>query len=111
MTIPIRHPLDLSYIVPLSRQHRGQMTATPSHEFICNQYPEGVGIGRQRPDISAAVLPAFALCLSRGQGKIIIEGAPHPCYLDKPDTWHAELTYFLKFQQADTLQLLLILNG
>ena len=27
--------------------------------------------------------------------KIIIEGAPHPCYLDNPDTWHTELMNFL----------------
>lgn len=30
-----------------------------------------------------------------GSKKIIIEGAPHPCYLDNPDTWHAELIDFL----------------
>ena len=27
--------------------------------------------------------------------KIIIEGAPHPCYLDNPDKWHTELIDFL----------------
>lgn len=31
-----------------------------------------------------------------GAEKIIIEGAPHPCYLDKPDTWHTELIRFIK---------------
>lgn len=30
-----------------------------------------------------------------GAKKIIIEGAPHPCYLDNPDTWHTELMKFL----------------
>lgn len=30
--------------------------------------------------------------------KIIIEGAPHPCYLDNPDTWHTELISFLNSQ-------------
>lgn len=30
-----------------------------------------------------------------GAKKIIIEGAPHPCYLDNPDTWHTELISFL----------------
>ena len=30
-----------------------------------------------------------------GSKKIIIEGAPHPCYLDNPDTWHTELMNFL----------------
>jgi len=30
-----------------------------------------------------------------GSKKIIIEGAPHPCYLDNPDQWHAELIDFL----------------
>lgn len=30
-----------------------------------------------------------------GSKKIIIDGAPHPCYLVKPDTWHAELVAFL----------------
>lgn len=30
-----------------------------------------------------------------GSKKIIIEGAPHPCYLDNPDTWHMELLHFL----------------
>ncbi len=27
--------------------------------------------------------------------RVIIESAPHPCYLDKPDIWHRELTAFL----------------
>jgi hypothetical protein len=73
MTIPIRYPLDLSYIVPLSRQHRGQMTATPPPKFICNQYPEGIDMGRQKPDISAAVVPTFAPCRSRGQEKLLLK--------------------------------------
>lgn len=30
-----------------------------------------------------------------GAQKIIIEGATHPCYLDKPDIWHSELIRFL----------------
>jgi abhydrolase domain-containing protein 14 len=30
-----------------------------------------------------------------GSKKIIIEGAPHPCYLDNPDIWHRELVNFL----------------
>lgn len=30
-----------------------------------------------------------------GSSKIIIEGAPHPCYLDKPGIWHNELIRFL----------------
>jgi hypothetical protein len=49
------------------------MTATPSHEFICNQDPEGIGMGRQRPDISAALLPAFTPCRSRGREKLLLK--------------------------------------
>lgn len=30
--------------------------------------------------------------------KIIIEGAPHPCYLDNPNTWHTVLIDFLNSQ-------------
>lgn len=30
-----------------------------------------------------------------GSKKIIIDGASHPCYLDKPDKWHTELVAFL----------------
>ena len=30
-----------------------------------------------------------------GSRKIIIDGAPHPCYLDNPDKWHGELITFL----------------
>ncbi len=30
-----------------------------------------------------------------GSQKIIIDGAPHPCYLDNPDKWHGELITFL----------------
>lgn len=26
----------------------------------------------------------------------VIEGAPHPCYLDQPDVWHRELVGFLE---------------
>ena len=26
---------------------------------------------------------------------VIIDGAPHPCYLEQPDIWHWELTSFL----------------
>ena len=33
-----------------------------------------------------------------GAKKIIIEGAPHPCYLDNPETWHTELIGFLNSQ-------------
>ncbi len=31
-----------------------------------------------------------------GSTKVIIEGAPHPCYLDDPDRWHAALLDFLQ---------------
>ncbi len=27
---------------------------------------------------------------------IMVQGAPHPCYLDQPDIWHWELIQFLK---------------
>jgi abhydrolase domain-containing protein 14 len=30
-----------------------------------------------------------------GSKKIIVDGASHPCYLDKPDRWHTELLAFL----------------
>ncbi|MDW7772549.1 MAG: alpha/beta hydrolase [Desulfobulbaceae bacterium] len=30
-----------------------------------------------------------------GARKIVIEGAPHPCYLDNADIWHSELIRFL----------------
>jgi len=30
-----------------------------------------------------------------GSRKIIIDGAPHPCYLDNSEIWHRELIYFL----------------
>jgi abhydrolase domain-containing protein 14 len=26
---------------------------------------------------------------------VLVQGAPHPCYLDQPDIWHWELTSFL----------------
>jgi pimeloyl-ACP methyl ester carboxylesterase len=29
-------------------------------------------------------------------GKLIIEGARHPCYLDNPDLFHREMISFLK---------------
>lgn len=32
--------------------------------------------------------------------KIIIEGAPHPCYLDNPDKWHTELINYLHSLQG-----------
>lgn len=37
------------------------------------------------------------LLLSRVQGarRLIVEGAPHPCYLDQPDIWHAAVLEFL----------------
>ncbi len=31
---------------------------------------------------------------------VIIEEAPHPCYLDNPDIWHHELLAFLKEQSG-----------
>jgi len=30
-----------------------------------------------------------------GSKKIVIDGAPHPCYLDNPEIWHRELIHFL----------------
>ncbi len=30
-----------------------------------------------------------------GARKMVIDGAPHPCYLESPDTWHAALLDFL----------------
>ncbi len=30
-----------------------------------------------------------------GSRKVVIDGAPHPCYLEKPDTWHTALIDFL----------------
>ncbi len=27
---------------------------------------------------------------------VLLQGSPHPCYLDQPDIWHWELTSFLK---------------
>ncbi len=30
-----------------------------------------------------------------GAERVIIDGAPHPCYLDQPDTWHAAVLDFL----------------
>ncbi|HFQ90372.1 MAG TPA: alpha/beta hydrolase [Desulfobulbus sp.] len=30
-----------------------------------------------------------------GARKMVIDGAPHPCYLDKPDIWHTALVDFL----------------
>lgn len=35
-----------------------------------------------------------------GARKIILEGAPHPCYLDNPGKWHAELVSFLASLKA-----------
>ena len=29
---------------------------------------------------------------------VLVQGAPHPCYLDQPDIWHWELTNFLAEQ-------------
>ena len=31
-----------------------------------------------------------------GSSFVVIQDAPHPCYLDKPDIWHWELTHFLE---------------
>ena len=31
----------------------------------------------------------------RGAKRLVIEGAPHPCYLDQPDKWHAAILEFL----------------
>ena len=31
----------------------------------------------------------------QGAKRVIIDGAPHPCYLDQPDTWHTAVLNFL----------------
>ena len=31
----------------------------------------------------------------KGAKRLVIEGAPHPCYLDQPDKWHAAILEFL----------------
>ena len=31
----------------------------------------------------------------KGAKQVIIDGAPHPCYLDQPDVWHAAVLEFL----------------
>jgi len=31
----------------------------------------------------------------KGARRLVIEGAPHPCYLDQPDKWHAAILDFL----------------
>ena len=31
----------------------------------------------------------------KGAKRLILEGAPHPCYFDQPDIWHAALIEFL----------------
>ena len=31
-----------------------------------------------------------------GARRVVLEGAPHPCYLDQPDRWHDELLSFLR---------------
>ncbi len=31
----------------------------------------------------------------KGAKRLIIEGAPHPCYLDQPDVWHTAVLDFL----------------
>jgi len=32
----------------------------------------------------------------QGARRLIIKGAPHPCYLDQPDIWHAAVLEFLE---------------
>ncbi|MBW1749853.1 MAG: alpha/beta hydrolase [Deltaproteobacteria bacterium] len=31
----------------------------------------------------------------KGSKRLVLEGAPHPCYQDQPDAWHAALLEFL----------------
>lgn len=31
-----------------------------------------------------------------GSKLVVVDGAPHPCYLDQPDIWHRELVAFLE---------------
>ena len=31
----------------------------------------------------------------KGARRLIIEGAPHPCYLEQPDTWHSAVFEFI----------------
>jgi len=50
------------------------------------------GSDDQISPLSNCMLLADSIADSR---KIIIDGAPHPCYLDNPDRWHTELIKFL----------------
>ena len=72
-----------------------------------------VGVEENRPRLASIKLPLLIVWGSEdriappahadilhkavaGSKKIIIDGAPHPCYLDNPERWHAELTDFLR---------------
>ena len=71
-----------------------------------------VGVEENKDKLSSITVPALVVWGSDDQisplsncdlllssipdsQKIIIEGAPHPCYLDNPDKWHTELINFL----------------
>jgi len=36
-----------------------------------------------------------------GSHKVVIDGAPHPCYLEQPDIWHSALIDFFKKNQSE----------
>lgn len=45
--------------------------------------------------ISPIANSEILLASIKGAKRLVIEGAPHPCYLDKPDKWHAAILDFL----------------
>ncbi len=71
-----------------------------------------VGVEENKTSLSAIKVPVFLIWGGEDQvspltnSEILLEGindakrmvfagSPHPCYLDQPDRWHAELTSFL----------------
>ncbi len=71
-----------------------------------------VGVEENKEKLSQIDLPVFIiwggddqispltnsdtlLASIKGAKRLVIEGAPHPCYLDQPDKWHAAILEFL----------------
>lgn len=113
------HELGLQKVILIGPSMGGRI----SLEFTIN-YPEliralvlvgAVGVEDNKNRLSSITIPTLLVWGSEDQisplsncelllssipstKKIIIEGAPHPCYLDNPETWHTELINFLQSQ-------------
>ncbi len=71
-----------------------------------------VGIEENKDNLSQIKIPVFIVWGSedqisplansdillssiKGAKRLVLEGAPHPCYFDQPDSWHTALIEFL----------------